>query len=124
MKKISLLVTFSIIMPKIYIMKKKVLISVFSLLSTFMYAQVDNYNGSQHLNIGANFFFGSKENLKVVYHHGISNMFSVGVGAYVLNDSYGFIRGDFYLNSVARSSTALSTSATVDPSNGRRPVSE
>lgn len=27
-------------------------------------------------------------------------MFSVGAGVYVLNDSYGFIRGDFYLNSV------------------------
>lgn len=86
-------------MPNINIMKKKVLILVFVFLSTFIYAQVDNYNGSQHLKIGAN-FFGNKENLKVVYHHGISNMFSVGAGAYVFNDSYAFIRGDFYLNSV------------------------
>ncbi|MDP2088478.1 MAG: hypothetical protein Q8J84_03660 [Flavobacteriaceae bacterium] len=80
-------------------MKKIILILVTVLLSTFVYAQVDNYNGSQHLSVGAN-FFGNKENIKVVYHHGISNMFSVGVGAYVLNDSYAFVRGDFYLNSV------------------------
>ncbi|MDO9260665.1 MAG: hypothetical protein Q7U08_01810 [Flavobacteriaceae bacterium] len=78
---------------------KKILILIILFVSTYTYAQVDNYNGSQHLKIGAN-FFGNKENLKVVYHLGVSNMFSVGVGAYVLNDSYAFIRGDFYLNSV------------------------
>jgi hypothetical protein len=80
-------------------MRKTILILAFTLLSTFIYAQVDNHSGSQHLNIGAN-FFKDKSNLKVVYHHGLSEMFSVGAGAYVLNDSYGFIRGDFYLESV------------------------
>lgn len=80
-------------------MKKIVFIFVFTLISTVSFAQVDNYNGSQHLKIGAN-FFGDQENLKIVYHYGISNMFSVGAGTYVLNDSYAFVRGDFYLNSV------------------------
>ncbi len=94
-------------------MRKKFLIVVFTFLSTFIYAQVDNYNGSQHLKIGAN-FFGNKENLKVVYHHGISNMFSVGAGAYVLNDSYAFIRGDFYLNSVVTLPDNLSVFAALE----------
>lgn len=80
-------------------MKKITLILVFSLLSTFIYAQVDNHSGSQHLRIGAN-FFKNDTNLKVIYNHGISEMFSAGAGVYVLNDSYGFIRGDFYLDSV------------------------
>jgi len=80
-------------------MKKTILIFVFAFLSTFIYSQVDNQNGSQHLRIGAN-FFKDNTNIKVVYNHGLSEMFSVGAGVYVLNDSYGFIRGDFYLDSV------------------------
>lgn len=80
-------------------MKKIILISVFTLLTTLIYAQVDNHSGSQHLRIGAN-FFKSNTNLKVIYNHGISEMFSVGAGVYILNESYGFIRGDFYLDSV------------------------
>lgn len=86
-------------MPKIHIMKKTILIFVFAFLSTFIYAQVDNQSGSQHLRIGAN-FFKDNANIKVIYNYGLSEMFSVGAGVYVLNDSYGFIRGDFYLNSV------------------------
>lgn len=80
-------------------MKKIILIFAFAFLSTFIHAQVDNYGGSQHLRVGAN-FFGNNTNLKVGYNYGISEMFSVGAGAYVLNDSYGFVRGDFYLDSV------------------------
>ncbi|MDP3353999.1 MAG: hypothetical protein Q8S44_09685 [Flavobacteriaceae bacterium] len=80
-------------------MRKTILILAFTLLSIFIYAQVDNQSGSQHLRIGAN-FFGNDTNLKVGYNYGISEMFSVGAGAYVLNDFYGFIRGDFYLDSV------------------------
>lgn len=80
-------------------MKKIILIFVFAFLSTSIYSQVDTQNGSQHLRVGAN-FFKDNTNIKVVYNHGLSEMFSVGAGVYVLNDSYGFIRGDFYLDSV------------------------
>lgn len=80
-------------------MKKTILIFIFAFTSSFIYAQVDTQSGSQHLRIGAN-FFKDNANIKVVYNHGLSEMFSVGGGVYVLNDSYGFIRGDFYLDSV------------------------
>lgn len=80
-------------------MKKIIMILVIFLLSTPIFAQVDNQNGSQHLRIGAN-SLGNNTNLKVIYNHGLSEMFSIGAGAYILNDSHGFIRGDFYLDAI------------------------